>query len=251
MAQKWNPMGYSDAFVDRTCPACRADLGKWRPREKLFKSDGTEMSMDFLAKPASILKTSFGLYADKFSDKSTLVECPDCKHRWPLFKDGTVEDKGKISTSYSILELQRSEEILGVEARTVDNSRSRTAVKRAFNVSKEWLREISIEKQNSSSVHAGVEMGVDIAGVDLGSVNLGAKTAIMERYTSTEERRHIYSEEVSVEVPPLAKTRIEFTWKRLWQHGKVVQNLQNGTQVETPFRVVVGVTFDQAQVDEN
>lgn len=250
MAQKWNPMGYSDAFLNRSCPACRAGLGKWRPRERLFKPDGAEMSMDFL-KPASLLKTSFGLYADKFSDKSTLVECPDCKHRWPLFKDGTVKDEVKISESYSLVELQRSEEVLGVETRTVDNSRSRTAVKRSFNVSKEWLREISIEKQTSSSVHAGVEMGADIVGVDLGSVNLGAEAAIKERYASTEERRHVYSEEVSVEVPPLAKTRIEFTWKRLWQHGKAVQHLQDGTQVETPFRVVVGVTFDQAQVDDN
>jgi hypothetical protein len=57
--------------------------------------------------------------------------------------------------------------------------------------------------------------------------------------------REEFAEEIGITVERGTALAIVLAWKRLWQHG-VVHVLSQGRQVDVPFRVAVGITFDQS-----
>jgi hypothetical protein len=69
--------------------------------------------------------------------------------------------------------------------------------------------------------------------------------SLSSTYSVSEDRREEFAEEFSVEVEPGTAVTIVLSWKRLWQHA-VVHVLVQGHQVEIPFKVAVGITFDQS-----
>jgi len=224
-----NPLGYSEGLINRQCPSCRARLGRLVPREKYFTSTGEPMN---LFNPLTGLRL--------LSDRSGMVQCPDCKYTWPIFAAQTAGLSP--STDTQILETVRSEEPLGAEERVVDNSRSATSLRRSFTIRKEWTKEIQLESEAIGKVSAGVP--VPIVNV----INVEAQ--LRRKYLDRREEKEIFTEEVVIEIPPHTKTRVVFSWKRLWQHGQV--RVLRGEQVveATLYKITVGVTFDQSQVDE-
>lgn len=224
-----NLFGYSEGIMKRQCPSCHASLGRLVAREKYFTSTG---------EPLSLFNPLTGLRL--LTDRSGFVQCPDCKYTWPIFATQAVVPSTGMDTQ--ILETVRSEESIGTEERVVDNSRSATSLRRSFTINKEWSREVQIENE----VTGGVSVGVPVPVVNL--VNIEAQ--LRRKYLERRQEKEVFTEEVVLEIPPHTKTRVVFSWKRLWQHGQV--RVLRGDQVasSTLYRIAVGVTFDQSQIDE-
>jgi len=208
-------------------------------------------------------------------DRSAIAECPKCEHRWTVFSEsqpGMVRQKTKIMTvqsnrlekltdknqsaasgiiNFTILETERVEEFLGSEQRLIDNSNSSTNLTRKFTISKEWSQSYTIEYENTTT--RSREGGVDLQlfSFKLGNLKLTTQSNLKEKYSISESSKQTYGEEIVIQIPPYTKLRVFFQWKRLWQHGLIkFKDSSSETEFEVPFRVVIGVTFDQMQVDE-
>lgn len=62
--------------------------------------------------------------------------------------------------------------------------------------------------------------------------------------------KHVFEEHVQIEVQPNKRVKVLLRWKNIVETGVIVIQNQVGQSRELPFLVVVGVTFDQAQVEE-
>lgn len=207
-------------------------------------------------------------------NRSAIAECPKCEQRWAVFSEsqpGMVRQKTKIMTvqsnnpekplenkqpiasglaSLTILETERVEEFLGAEQRLIDNSNSATNLTRKFTISKEWSQSYTIEYENTTNRSGEGSVGLQLLNFNLGNLKLTAQNSLKEKYSISESSKQTYGEEIVIEIPPHTKLRVFFQWKRLWQSGLIKFKDRHGAEFEVPFRVVLGVTFDQMQVDE-
>lgn len=89
------------------------------------------------------------------------------------------------------------------------------------------------------------------AGIDLRVVDLkaAAQRTLSTTYSAGARERETFEEEVTLNVAPHTCCRVVFSWKEIRQSG-VVQLASGGSQVRIPYEVVVGVTFDQQQIDD-
>jgi hypothetical protein len=237
------------------CPLCR----QYPIVPKYFKIDETPISS----------KTPY-----PEMERSAIAECPKCEQRWAIFSEsqpGMVRQKTKIMTVKSnkpdksmgrnqstvsgivgltISETERVEEFLGSEERLVDNSKSSTNLTRKFTISKEWSQSYTIEYENTVTRGGEGGFGLQFFNLNLGNIKLTAQTNLKEKYSVSDTSKQTYGEEIVIQIPPHTKLRVFFQWKRLWQHGLIKFQDSNSIAYELPFRVVIGVTFDQMQVDE-
>lgn len=179
-------------------------------------------------------------------NRSALLECENCHYRWPVFKNVTKSASKKFYT-VDVVETHRSEESLGIDQRLIDNSKSSTTISRRFSVSKEWAKTYSIECENSITKGAELNLGLN----EISSIKLASDDAVRKQYSIASEERENYEEGIEVEVPAHTKLCISFHWKRIWQHGFIRFRNDDNLEFQVPFQIVVGVTFDQAQIDEN
>ena len=84
----------------------------------------------------------------------------------------------------------------------------------------------------------------------LPNFKLNAQSVVKDRYSISESSKQTYSEEIVIEIPAYTKLRVFFQWKRIWQLGLIRFQDRNNKEFEIPFRVALGITFDQMQVDE-
>jgi hypothetical protein len=177
--------------------------------------------------------------------RADLVECPKCGHRWKMYGDAAAVQPATTEV-IEIIETARSEEFFGEDRRVIDNSRNSGTPTRSFSFTKEWSKTFHVEVERAKT--GGTEL------------NLGAKDTVALRLSSEEKLRRTYSvsadtketstEEVSCQVPAYRKLTVVVRWKRIWQHGIMV-GTRDGVPLHVPFRVAVGVTFDQQQIEEN
>lgn len=213
-------------FLTSKCPLC----GKLIFRALLFKGDGTRISL-----PTFVWNL----------DRSAVAECPKCRQRWPVFATSTpaVSKQQHIGAT---METIISEEPLGEEQRLIDNSKSVISLTRRFTISKEWSQFCVIEYEKAQITERELDIGINMAA----SIKMGTEEVLRAKYSISEETRRTYTEEIVLEVPAKTKVRVYMHWKRLWQHGLVKLRDQKNKEIEVPFKVVVGVTFDQTQHDE-
>ena len=173
------------------------------------------------------------------------AECPKCGYRFKTKAAGKPVESADPAIM-GIEETDRQEETLGSDSRLVDNSKSTATVRRKFAVSKEWSRTYTVECEKATVTGGGFDVGL--------TQNLSLKSnceeTIRRHFSISEDLKETYSEEVEIEVPAATKLRIVFQWKKIVQCGFIrVQKPDNGVSM-VPFRVAVGVTFDQTQVAE-
>jgi hypothetical protein len=206
------------------CPLC----GNWPTIPNYYKAGGEHV---------------FSALA-LLSGPGTVAECPKCRQRWPVFASGPV---ASVVPKYDtrITETTRREESLGEDLRTIDNSRSSAGSTRRITVTKEWSQTYSIEyeKANTRKLDAGIEFPCGA------SLKAEAESRVMEHYALSKEAKQVYTEEISLDVPPKTKLVLKIQWKRIWQLGVLTVTEQGGPTVEVPFEAAVGVTFDQVQTD--
>lgn len=139
-----------------------------------------------------------------------------------------------------ITEMHRSEEPIGTENRRIGNTSGAARLTRTMRVTMEWSRTVKLDLHDTrgrSTVAGG--------GPAWLFLRTTVEQSLSRTYTISEDRREEFAEEFSVEVEPGAAVTVVLDWKRLWQHG-VVHALFQGRQIEIPFCVAIGVTFDQS-----
>jgi hypothetical protein len=139
-----------------------------------------------------------------------------------------------------VRETHRGEEALGVEYRDVANS-SRMKVARTIRACREWSRTLTID--NSMAVTGRGSVGFGPAWLQ---VQAAADAELRRTYSISDSERQEFSEEVAFEVDPNSHVRLTLHWKKLWQYGDVVVRGRDGAVISLPYRVLVGITFDQA-----
>ena len=232
------------------CSECK----KFSFQPYYYKGDGTKISQGEVA--SLYRKATFKTLIQVFSkdqDKSSVsemlavaAECPKCGKKWPVFAGGKEAMQQAHKTDVEIIETHRTEEKFGAEQREIDNSKSNIELERRFAVSKEWSKSVIVEEEKARNTGAELTLGLSGAA----SIKAAAEQAIKSKYTTSEETKETYTEEIVLKVPSKTKLLVVFNWKRIWQHGIIALHDEKGFVTEVPFRVMVGITFDQTQVDQ-
>ncbi|NOS89527.1 MAG: hypothetical protein HOP34_13485 [Methylococcaceae bacterium] len=176
--------------------------------------------------------------------RAEFVGCPKCQYVWKAKANSPATVPAKLAQLH-VTETDRVEESLGTDQRLIDNSMSSVSIKRKFTVSKQWTKTYAIDYEKVRAESSGFTLGIDET-----SFKAGIEESIRKQFSISEEINEVYAEEVEIEVPGFTKLMMLFHWKRIWQCGYIQLSNLHGEDVHLPFRVAVGVTFDQLQVDE-
>jgi hypothetical protein len=174
------------------------------------------------------------------------IECTKCEYRWKVRKSSATEPPIiEKEETIEIIETGRSEEFIGDERRTIDNSGSSSPLSRSLTFSKEKSRsyKIELEKARSSGGGLGISMP------EIGSLKLNCERKISEAYSLSQESKETCTEEITCNVGPKTRLTIIVRWKRIWQNGIARRTTAERT-TDIPFTVSVGLTFDQQQLEE-
>lgn len=216
---------YNKYLKTRKCPLCNKFIIFGI---QYLKSDGT---------PISIFDISESL------DRSLVFKCPKCFQKFNVYAiSQTISPK---NPSLKIIEFHISEESLGEEQRLIDNSKSSINMTRSLKISKEWSQSCTLEYEKACTTGKEFNIGTDMAA----SIKISAEKAIKKKYSISEETHRTYTEEVVLNIPKNTKVRVFFNWKLIWQHG-VIKLSDINEEIKIPFKAIVGVSFDQRQVDE-
>lgn len=238
-----NVFGYSKEYVTwiatTKCPSCgRRGLFKL----KQVRPDGSKLNtLDRITAMRNSMVHLAGVPTPA-SDGAMCVECPQCHYRCPMFAGAPVQDvRGQ--DSLAIQETNRSEEFIGSEQRIINNAKSAASVSRDITFSKEWSQSYVVELHDKYRGGANLSLGSN----HLASLQLTAEKAIEKQYSVTQNTKQVYTDKITLNVPPHCTLRLLITWKRIWQHGSITFRDAKGTVLNISFKVVVGVTFDQEQ----
>jgi hypothetical protein len=146
-----------------------------------------------------------------------------------------------------VIKKGRAQQLIhGVEEHVIDNSRSGSTVTKTLTVTREWACTYTIEHQHD---HKTVDTST-IQVRDGVTKARSVENALRNRFAYTHGSKHVYQENVEVVIPPFKKMRVLLNWKNILEVGSVVLRDQYDAGIELPFAIVIGVTFDQAQIDE-
>ncbi len=230
-----------------------SECGKLSWSLKFIKGDGTNISHGEVQKIAlsTMLKSLGTIFTEQSRDDiraealSILAQCPKCEKTWPVFS-GAAAPRSQRESQVEVIETHRSQEEFGTEQRRIDNSKSIIELERRLTIIKEWSKSVVMEREDAQK--AGVELNIGVN--EAASIKAAAEKAIKSKYTVSENTKETYEDSLLLKVPSKTNLLLVLNWKRIWQHGIIRIFDQDGTVHEVPFKTVVGVSFDQTQVDE-
>lgn len=192
--------------------------------------------------------------------------CPKCSFRWPVYVEGAAlrqpgavpQQPGAVAPqpgtgpvppilpsigtrTVEVVETRRVEEPMGEEKRTIDNSGPATSTRR-IKVTKRWLRKYEMSMERAQSRKFGGSLPKALIVELSGEV----ESRLQRSYSIAGEEEQTFEEELELTIPPRSIVTLVLSWKRIWQEGAIAVIQPDGERIEVPFRVVVGVTFDQA-----
>ena len=142
-----------------------------------------------------------------------------------------------------LMEGSRYEVAMGDEARTIDNSMSTSPTQRVVRLSREWSRTCAVDVEHATMAHGSAGLGIHL--LDL---RAEAERTVRKTYSASSGERETFEEEVTLNIGAHTRSKIVFSWKEIRQQG-VVQLLGEDIEVRIPYEAVVGLTFDQQQID--
>jgi len=170
------------------------------------------------------------------------AKCPQCGHLWKLY--GNAASAPPMAETITIVESDRSEEFIGEDRRVIDNSQSASTPTRTFSFSKEWSKTLVLEMEHATTGGATLTLGAK----EVAALTASSEQKLRQTYSATESVRETSTEEVSCQAAAHQSLLVIVKWKRIWQHGYLTIEGRE-PMVRVPFRVVVGATFDQQQID--
>lgn len=144
-----------------------------------------------------------------------------------------------------VVEGSRYEVPLGDETRTVDNSKSNSQTVRLVRLTREWAKTCAVDTEHITTVHGSAGLRLHVT-----DLRLEAERSLRKTYSTTSEERETFEEEVTLNIGPHTRSEIVFSWKEIRQKG-IVQIAGEGFEAQIPYEAVVGLTFDQQQIDSS
>lgn len=170
--------------------------------------------------------------ADRPDEIWTGLSTLDSEHVRPVPPDGESD-----LAKYAVTETHRTEEPIGQETRILDNLGNAEPTSRTIRVSREWSRTLEVGSSAATTMKGQLSAKLPL------EITASVEKTLQQTYRLQDTLTQTVSEEVVVRVPGHTRLSLVFDWKQIVQHGVVRQG-----DVEVPFRLVVGVTFDQTQV---
>ncbi len=180
-------------------------------------------------------------------DRGTTAQCPNCSSTWPVFDASlaspTTPSPWRIT---DIVETARHEEPIGQDTRLLDSSQTAATISRTLSFTMEWTQTLDVEIEKTKTIKGQVS----ISAFDIASLEGSVEQSVRNKYGLTTQEKQTQVETMSIPVPAGTRLRVSLTWKRVWQAGHVELERSSGEQLQVPFAVAVGLTFDQVIVDE-
>lgn len=110
-------------------------------------------------------------------------------------------------------------------------------------LTREWTRTSAVDLEHATATRGSAGIGIRI--LDL---KAAAERTLSKTYSLSTGERETFEEEATLNVAPHTRRKVIFSWKEIRQKG-VVQLVSGDSHVRIPYEVVVGVTFDQQQID--
>jgi hypothetical protein len=85
-------------------------------------------------------------------------------------------------------------------------------------------------------------------GIHVLELKAEAERTLRNTYSTVTEERQTFAEEVTFNIAQHTKSEIVFFWKEIRQKG-TVRIAGADFEAQIPYEVVVGLTFDQQQID--
>jgi hypothetical protein len=242
---------YSEPFVFDAQPGARIDLATkpsalgrpriWRPGAAPSRSSLSDLLDRALESPswrrAMEWRPNYGGNPPVSSGQAATAPRP------PTSAPGPPTPAPPAAIASRVIEGSRYEVDMGDETRTVDNSKSGSPTQRVVRLSREWSRTCTVDVEHATTAHGAAGLGIYV--LDL---KLEAERTLTRTYSATSEERETYEEEVTLNIGAHTRSEIVFSWKEIRQKG-VVQLVGQGVDVQIPYEAVVGLTFDQQQID--
>jgi hypothetical protein len=210
------------------CPSCQGPNTNFGGQltTKFYSADGKKL----------MLITGGALRGDT-------AECPKCGYRWKVYgKTAPAPPTG--DTELEVVESDRSDEVFGEDRRVIDNTRSSASLTRTITFTKEWTRTYEVQTEKAEGSGAEFSLGVKEAA----GLKVSSEEKLRNAYSVSHETKETCSEQVTCNVEARTRLTVVVRWKRIWQHG-YIRLVRQGAEVRIPFRVAVGMTFDQEQIE--
>lgn len=165
--------------------------------------------------------------------------------RWKCFwnpEAGIIVDVWGIN---KIVKRGRTDEPIGAEERIIDNSQSGSKLIRNLKISREWTYSYAVEHEKAHTATSTTNIQIRHGMAKSRSV----EDVLRDKYSYSYGTKHTYAEDIQIEVPPFKRVKVLLKWKNILEVGTIVLQNQRGERIDLPFSIVVGVTFDQAQLD--
>jgi hypothetical protein len=213
------------------CPRCQKGI-MWLT---FIKPDGTSMSA----------------WSTKLNKRAI---CRHCGYSWSVFSaaqypaaeyDEPTAAPSRLSLAEEIIVMEgkRIEVPLGNESRTIDNLDSSSSSIRTVRLTREWARTWAVDMERTTTVRGAAGLGVHLL-----SLKADAERTLRNTYSITTDEKQTFTEEVTLNIADHKMVKIIFFWKQIRQIG-AVQLIGKKFDVRIPYEVVVGLTFDQRQID--
>jgi hypothetical protein len=142
-----------------------------------------------------------------------------------------------------VIEGSRHTVPLGDETRVIDNSQSGSPTTRVVRLTREWTRTCSVDAEHITTLHGSAGLGIHMV-----ELKAEAERTLSRSYSSSATERETFEEEVTLNIGEHTRSEVVFSWKEIRQQGDVLITGQ-GFEARVPYEVVVGLTFDQQQID--
>jgi hypothetical protein len=155
-------------------------------------------------------------------------------------------DAGDTWTLERTIRHGRAEAALGDERRLIDNRSSSSKLVRTIKAAREWTHAVHLQREEATT---RVQRSV-LQVRDGLTRERSLEELLREQYGCSQSSKLAFEENVQVEVQAHKRLTVVLRWKDILEVGALVLRNQCGERIELPFSVVVGVTFDQAQIEE-
>ena len=122
---------------------------------------------------------------------------------------------------------------------------SATTTTRRLRVSHRWLRTYEIHTEQAHTGNTGIEWGL----ASLAKLKIATEIAVKQQYSISDLTEQTFAEEIEITIPGHTVTEVTLHWKRVWQEGYAEVSDGAAPPVAVPFRLVIGITFDQKSRD--
>lgn len=175
------------------------------------------------------------------------MECPLCLHRWSVYSAFVSEHIYDVAgySFTSVEETGRSTVPIGFDERIVDHSTTDSKCRKVLKFTHKWSRTLSTDEEINWEIGAEAKFGID----KLSAFKLRAESKLRKKYSIKDETTVTQDEELVIVIPPRRKILFKVHWKKILQHGLVIYESLDFHKINIPFKVTVGLTFDQTQSD--